>query len=56
MAKSSNRTIEGWLARLRPVARLRHMRDRETVDSELRLLVAVRPRATRRPACWYVID
>jgi hypothetical protein len=47
MAKSSNRTIEGWLARLRPVARLRHMRDRETVDSELRLLVAVRPRATR---------
>jgi hypothetical protein len=42
MAKSSNRTIEGWLARVRPVARLRHMRDRETIDAELRLLAAVR--------------
>jgi hypothetical protein len=31
-----------WLARYGPVTRLRQMRDLETIDSELRLLAAVR--------------
>jgi hypothetical protein len=42
MVKLSNRTIEDWLARLGPGARVASMRDQEIIDSELRLLAAVR--------------
>jgi hypothetical protein len=42
MVKSSNRTVEDWLARLGPVARVASMRDLDTIDSELRLLAPVR--------------
>jgi hypothetical protein len=42
MVKLSNRTIEDWLARLGAGARVASMRDQEIIDSELRLLVAVR--------------
>jgi hypothetical protein len=42
MVKLSNRTIEDWLARLGPVARVATTRDQEIIDSELRLLAAVR--------------
>ncbi len=42
MVKLSNRTIEDWLARLGPVTSVATMRDQEIIDSELRLLAAVR--------------